>query len=43
MDLARRPTFSFEPGALRAHAIRDQTWGFDGDGNAMAMEITIAE
>jgi hypothetical protein len=42
-DLARRPVFAYDGGLLRSHALRDGSWGFDGAGNALEMEITIAE
>lgn len=42
-DLARRPVFTYDPGLLRAHALRDGAWGFDQEGTALEMEITIAE
>ena len=43
LDLSLRPVFAFEHGRLRGHAIRDGLWGFDREGNALPMEITIAE
>ena len=43
LDLSDRPYFAFKPEMLRAHSVRDHAWGFDRDGNAMPMEITVAE
>ncbi len=42
-DLARRPHFAFDPAKLRAEAVRWNAWGFDRDGIAEEMEITVAE
>lgn len=43
MDLGKRPLYAFDPALLRVHALRDGAWGFDAEGNALPMEITIAE
>jgi hypothetical protein len=43
IDIARRPTFAFDPLALSRHALRDSAWGFDDKGKALEMEITVAE
>jgi len=42
-DLARRPLFAFDRAKLRAESVRWHAWGFDADGNAEEMEITVAE
>jgi hypothetical protein len=43
MDLGQRPFFAFDSSRLREHALRDGAWGFDASGEAIPMEITIAE
>jgi len=43
LNLGERPLYGFDEQILRLHAVRDHLWGFDLVGDAMAMEITIAE
>ncbi|HNM77993.1 MAG TPA: hypothetical protein PKI89_06505, partial [Tepidiformaceae bacterium] len=43
LNLARRPYYAFDAGALPAEARRWQAWGFDADGVAEEMTITVAE
>jgi hypothetical protein len=43
MDLSRRPLFAFDIDQLPVEARRWKAWGFDDDGNALPMEITVAE
>ena len=43
LDLDQRPFYAFDERLLRSHAIRDGAWGFDVAGNALLMEIRIAE
>ena len=42
-DFALRPTYAFDERRLPAEAVRWGAWGFDSDGRALAMEITVAE
>lgn len=43
LNLARRPYYAFDAGALPAEARRWRAWGFDADGVAEEMTITVAE
>ena len=43
MDLMKRPFYAFDADLLHTHALRDNLWGFDAEGNDIPMEITIAE
>ena len=42
-NLARRPVFAFSHSELGAEARRWNAWGFDAEGNALEMEITVAQ
>lgn len=43
LDLERRPVFAFDAATLATDARRWQAWGFDTQGHALTMEITVAE
>lgn len=43
LDLAKRPNYDFDLAVVPAEAVRWGAWGFDREGNALAMEITVAE
>ena len=42
VDLRRRPVYRFDRDLLARQAVRDRAWGFDAEGKATEMEITIA-
>jgi uncharacterized protein len=42
-DLARRPYYAFDAARLPAEAVRWGAWGFDREGNPLAMEIAVVE
>ena len=41
LDLAKRPLYAFDRDALAAEARRWHAWGFDREGNAIQLEITV--
>ena len=41
LDLTKRPLYAFDRDALPAEARRWQAWGFDREGNALQLEITV--
>ena len=41
LDLAERPFYAFDRDALPTEARRWQAWGFDREGNALQLEITV--
>ena len=43
LDLSQRPFYAFEPRRVPAEARRWHAWGFDDEGCALPMEITVAE
>ena len=42
-DPAKVPLYEFEADCLQAEALRWRAWGFDREGSAAEMEITVAE
>lgn len=42
-DISLRPHYAFDETKLAAEAIRWGAWGFDAEGNALPMEITVIE
>ncbi|MGH2634268.1 MAG: DUF309 domain-containing protein, partial [Tepidiformaceae bacterium] len=42
-DIAHRPFYTFDRERMAADAARWQAWGFDRDGNALELEIVVAE
>jgi hypothetical protein len=42
-DLARAPAYRCNESVIASEARRWQAWGFDADGKALEMEITVAE
>lgn len=42
-DIARRPVYAVDLDALKRDAPRWRAWGFDTDGSALPMTITVAE
>jgi hypothetical protein len=43
IDISRRPYYEFDQGKLASEAQRWAAWGFDDEGNAEQMTITVAE
>lgn len=43
VDISRRPYYAFDPAKLPAESRRWRAWGFDEDGHALPMTITVAE
>ena len=43
LDLAVRPLYAFDRGELAAEALRWGAWGFDRDGKALELEVTVPE
>lgn len=43
LDLSERPRYAFDPAELGDEARRWSAWGFDEEGNAMELEVTVAE
>ena len=42
-DLALRPTYDFDESRLQGEAVRWRPWGFDEQGHALELEITVVE
>ncbi len=43
VNLAERPFYAYDRGALAAEARRWQAWGFDVDGNPLELQVTVPE
>lgn len=43
LDLSLRPRYAFDAASLAAEAVKWGAWGFDQDGRACVMEVTVVE